>query len=192
MEQLLEAPDDSPRGLRDRAMLELLYATGLRVSELVGLRVEEVAAAREDRPGFVTVTGKGGKTRIAPFGRTADARLRAWLRDGRPELLGSPAGAGEVPWLFVTARRRPMTRVRFWQIIRAAGVAAGITRSLSPHMLRHSFATHLLERGADLRTLQQMLGHASVGTTQIYTHVTEERLRRVYDEHHPRAKRPAS
>ena len=190
VERLLAAPDGSPRGLRDRAMLELLYATGLRVSELVQLRLAHLTPAKGEVPGFVTVTGKGGKSRIVPFGRTADARIGVWLRDGRPVCLARRPDPAEVPWLFPTARGRPMTRVRFWQIVREVGEAAGVRRGLSPHVLRHSFATHLLERGADLRSLQQMLGHASVGTTQIYTHVTEERLRRVYDDHHPRAKRP--
>ena len=186
VERLLEASDDSPRGLRDRAMLEVLYATGLRVSELVRLRMKDVVPAREEVPGYLTVIGKGDKARIVPFGEVAASRLRVWLRDGRPEVL---SGKGDSPWLFVTGRGRAMTRQRFWQIVRARGAAAGITRHFSPHVLRHSFATHLLERGADLRSLQQMLGHASVATTQIYTHVTEERLRRVYDAHHPRARR---
>ncbi len=189
VERLLAVSDPSPCGLRDRAMLELLYATGLRVSELVGLQMSQLTRASDRAPGFVTVTGKGGKSRIAPFGRTANERLDVWMRDGRPSFLGDQASAN--PWLFVTARRRPMTRVRFWQIVRKTGEAAGITRPLSPHVLRHSFATHLLERGADLRSLQQLLGHASVSTTQIYTHVSEERLRRVYDAHHPRARRSA-
>ena len=189
VERLLAAPDDSPRGLRDRAMLEMLYATGLRVSELVRLRVTDVVPARDKVPGYLTVIGKGDKARIVPFGEAAALRLDAWLRRGRPRVL---ARSGDPPWLFVTGRGGAMTRQRFWQIVRASGEQAGITRSFSPHVLRHSFATHLLERGADLRSLQQMLGHASVATTQIYTHVTEERLRRVYDEHHPRAKRDRS
>lgn len=190
VERLLDVSDASACGLRNRAMLELLYATGLRVSELVGLKMAELTRARERVPGFVTVTGKGGKSRIVPYGRMAEERLESYLRNGRPSFLGE--GEPSNPWLFVTARRRPMTRVRFWQIVRRTGEVAGIARPLSPHVLRHSFATHLLERGADLRSLQQLLGHASVSTTQIYTHVTEERLRRVYDAHHPRARRPAS
>lgn len=189
VERLLEVSEPSPCGLRNRAMLELLYATGLRVSELVGLRTAQLNRARDQVPGFVTVTGKGGKSRIVPYSRTAEERLGVWLEQGRPSFLGDEAAAN--PWLFVTARRGPMTRVRFWQIVRKAGEAAGITRPLSPHVLRHSFATHLLERGADLRSLQQMLGHASVSTTQIYTHVSEERLRRVVDAFHPRARRAA-
>lgn len=189
VERLLAAPDASPLGLRDRAMLEMLYATGLRVSELVGLRVADAVPAREDTPGYVTVIGKGDKERIVPYGEVAAASLGRWLRDGRPRLLGERPGRAEPAWLFVTSRGGAMTRQRFWQIVRTRGEQAGITRHFSPHVLRHSFATHLLERGADLRSLQQMLGHASISTTQIYTHVTEERLRRVYDQHHPRARR---
>lgn len=190
--RLLAAPDASPLGLRDRAMLEMLYATGLRVSELVGLRVADVVPAREDTPGYVTVIGKGDKERIVPYGEVAAASLECWLREGRPRLLGKRPGRADSSSLFVTARGGAMTRQRFWQIVRARGEQAGITRHFSPHVLRHSFATHLLERGADLRSLQQMLGHASISTTQIYTHVTEERLRRVYDRHHPRARRADS
>ncbi len=186
VERLLDVPDDSPRGLRNRAMLEMLYATGLRVSELVRLRLKDVAPAREGSPGYLTVIGKGDKARIVPFGETAAIRLAVWLREGRPLVL---AGKVDRSWLFVTGRGMAMSRLRFWQIVRACGEEAGIRRRFSPHVLRHSFATHLLERGADLRSLQQMLGHASVSTTQIYTHVTEERLRQIYDLHHPRAKR---
>lgn len=189
VERLLAAPDDSPLGLRDRAMLEMLYATGLRVSELVGLRVADVVPAREDAPGYVTVIGKGDKERIVPYGDVAAERLERWLRGGRPRVLANRPGPADSGWLFVTARGGAMTRQRFWQILRKRGEQAGIIRHFSPHVLRHSFATHLLERGADLRSLQQMLGHASISTTQIYTHVTEERLRRVYDQHHPRARR---
>ena len=192
VERLLAAPDDSPRGQRDRAMLEMLYATGLRVSELVGLRLTDAVPPRDGSPGYVTVIGKGDKARIVPYGEVAAGWIRSWLRDGRQHLLGTGTGRPDSVWLFVTARGGAMTRQRFWQIVRARGEEAGITRRFSPHVLRHSFATHLLERGADLRSLQQMLGHASVSTTQIYTHVTEERLRRVYDQHHPRAKRADS
>ena len=129
---------------------------------------------------------RGDKERIVPYGEVAATWLASWLREGRQRLVGNDAGRADSPWLFVTARGRAMTRQRFWQIVRARGEEAGIARRFSPHVLRHSFATHLLERGADLRSLQAMLGHASVSTTQIYTHVTEERLRRVYDQHHPR------
>lgn len=189
VEQLLAAPDGSPRGLRDRAMLEMLYATGLRVSELVRLRLRDAVPPRSGAPGYVTVIGKGDKERIVPYGEVAATWLESWLREGRQRLVGNDPGRADSPWLFVTARGGAMTRQRFWQIVRTRGEQAGIARRFSPHVLRHSFATHLLERGADLRSLQQMLGHASVSTTQIYTHVTEERLRRVYDQHHPRAKR---
>ncbi|CAI8047165.1 Tyrosine recombinase XerD [Geodia barretti] len=175
VERLLAAPDDSPLGSARPGMLEMLYATGLRVSEL--------------GPGYVTVIGKGDKARIVPYGDVAAASLESWIREGRPRVLGKRGRETGSPWLFVTARGGPMTRQRFWQIVRTRGEQAGIPRRFSPHVLRHSFATHLLERGADLRSLQQMLGHASITTTQIYTHVTEERLRRVYDEHHPRARR---
>ena len=133
--------------------------------------------------------GKGDKERIVPYGDVAAESLERWLRGGRPRVLAKRPGPADSSWLFVTARGGAMTRQRFWQILRKRGEQAGITRHFSPHVLRHSFATHLLERGADLRSLQQMLGHASISTTQIYTHVTEERLRRVYDQHHPRARR---
>ena len=189
VERLLEAPDDSPLGLRDRAMLELLYATGLRVSELVGLPLGGVVFGKDGAPGYLTVVGKGNRERIVPFGSAAETRLSEYLRNGRRALL---AGRGESPAVFVTARGGAMTRIRFWQIVRRYQTLAGIERPLSPHVLRHSFATHLLERGADLRSLQQLLGHASVSTTQIYTHVSEERLRQIYDRHHPRAKRAGS
>ena len=189
VERLLAAPDDSPLGLRDRAMLEMLYATGLRVSELVRLRVADVVPAREEAPGYVTVIGKGDKARIVPYGDVAAASLASWMREGRPRVLGQGTRETGSSWLFVTARGGNMTRQRFWQIVKTRGEQAGIPRRFSPHVLRHSFATHLLERGADLRSLQQMLGHSSISTTQIYTHVTEERLRRVYDQHHPRARR---
>lgn len=192
VERLLAAPDDSPLGLRDRAMLEMLYATGLRVSELVGLRTTDVVAARDDTPGYVTVIGKGEKERIVPYGDVAAATLEVWMAEGRPRIVGERGPRAGSSWLFVTIRGGAMTRQRFWQIVRTRGEQAGIPRRFSPHVLRHSFATHLLERGADLRSLQQMLGHASISTTQIYTHVTEERLRRVYDQHHPRARRGGS
>ncbi len=165
VDRLLEQPDVSaPRGLRDRALIELLYATGLRVSELIG---------------------KGAKQRIVPMGDEATAWVRRYLRDGRPALLGKRSS----PRLFVNARRGGpgLTRVGFWKILKAYGRGAGVTAALSPHMLRHSFATHLLERGADLRAIQMMLGHADLSTTQIYTHVLQQRMRTVYDRFHPRA-----
>lgn len=179
VERLLAAPDVAePRGLRDRAMIEVLYATGLRVSELVGLRTGDVNL----EGGYLTSTGKGEKQRLVPLGREATGWVRRYLRDGRPVLLTRPS-----PFLFVNARGgRSMTRMGFWKILRTYGRAAGITRTISPHVLRHSFATHLLDHGADLRAIQMMLGHADVSTTQIYTHVLEARLKSVYDRFHPR------
>jgi len=180
VDALLDAPDTAtPEGLRDRAMLETLYATGLRVSELIGLRQEDIHLDA----GYLLCRGKGRKERIVPLGRSATGWLRKYNSKARPELARESSS-----WLFLS-RRGQMTRQRFWQIIKARGVQAGIQRKISPHVVRHSFATHLLERGADLRSLQLMLGHADIGTTQIYTHVSRERLRRVYDEHHPRAKK---
>ena len=179
VERLLQAPDDTqPLGLRDRAMLETLYATGLRVSELVNVAT---AGLRLD-PGFVRVWGKGSKERIVPLGSSARGWLQRYLIDVRPRLDHRGHEA-----LFLTVRGGPMTRQHFWQLLRRYGRSAGIARQLSPHVLRHSFATHLLEHGADLRAVQAMLGHASVTTTEIYTHVTRERLRQLYDEKHPRA-----
>jgi integrase/recombinase XerD len=181
VEALLAAPDVStPLGLRDRAMLELMYASGLRVSEIVGLPRDAV-----DRDsGVLRVTGKGGKQRLVPFGRSAARWLAKYLEDARPVL-----DRKRSPHLFLSARAGGMTRQRFWQLIEGYGRAAGITGTLTPHSLRHSFATHLLEHGADLRALQMMLGHADIATTQIYTQVSRSRLRRVYDEFHPRAGR---
>ncbi len=161
----------TPRGRRDRALLELLYATGLRVSELLALTLAQVDIAG----GVLTTMGKGRKERMVPFGDEAAARLRRYLRDGRPTLLGAHTS----PRLFVNARGGPLSRMGFWKILRDYGVQAGIGRAISPHVLRHSFATHLLERGADLRAIQMMLGHADLSTTQIYTHVLDERLRSV-------------
>jgi integrase/recombinase XerD len=176
---LLAAPDvTTERGLRDRAMLELLYATGLRVSELVGLRLVQLRL----QGGYLVAFGKGGKERVVPIGEVAEAWLRRYLGAVRPAL-----ARGRPDAVFVTARGGAMTRQAFWGIVKRYGRAAGIRRPLSPHVLRHSFATHLLEHGADLRAVQAMLGHADISTTEIYTHVHRERLRRVYDEHHPRA-----
>lgn len=181
VEKLIAAPDIStPEGLRDRAMLETLYATGLRVSELISLRTEDV----HFDAGYLRCIGKGRKERIVPFGRAAKKWIKRYISKGRGEL-----ARGSTPWLFLSRRGSCMTRQRFWQILKACGRQEGIKRKLSPHVVRHSFATHLLERGADLRSLQLMLGHADIGTTQIYTHVSRERLRRVYDQHHPRARR---
>lgn len=179
VDRLLAQPDTSkPRGLRDKAMLEVLYASGMRVSELVALKPGDL---RLDE-GYLTCVGKGDKERIVPVGHDATDWLRRYLREGRTALLhGRPS-----PWLFVNARGGRLSRVGFWKILKTHGVTAGITRQISPHVLRHSFATHLLERGADLRAIQVMLGHADLSTTQIYTHVLEARLRAVYDKYHPR------
>jgi len=179
VERLLGAPDTkSSMGLRDRTMLETLYATGLRVSELVSLRLDDLHLDA----GYLRCLGKGRKERIVPLGRSAAGWIRRYLRRGRPGVTGRSGS-----WLFPNRLGTRMTRQRFWQILRSCGTKCGIRQRLSPHVVRHSFATHLLERGADLRSLQLMLGHSDIGTTQIYTHVSRERLRRVYDQHHPRA-----
>ena len=181
VERLLAAPDAStPHGLRDRAMLELLYASGLRVSELVGLPRDAVDLAS----GILRVTGKGGKERLVPFGASAARWIARYLADARPAL-----DTRRSPVLFLSSRGAAMTRQRFWQLLEGYGRAAGIRSRLTPHGLRHSFATHLLEHGADLRALQMMLGHADISTTQVYTHVSRSTLRRVYDQFHPRAGR---
>ena len=182
VDRLIAQPDVStPRGLRDRALIELLYATGMRVSELLTLRPADVNLDAS----YLTCTGKGDKQRIVPFGDEAGAWVTRYVREGRPALLGRRSS----PRLFVNARGggAGLTRVGFWKILKAYALQAGLTRTLSPHMLRHSFATHLLERGADLRAIQMMLGHADLSTTQIYTHVLEQRMRSVYDRFHPRA-----
>ena len=180
VDALLAAPDVSvPRGLRDRALIEVLYATGLRVSELVGLRLADV---RLD-DGYVQCLGKGHKQRVVPLGDAAVSWVRRYLADARPVLLRRR----ESVWLFVNARGgQRLSRIGFWKILKAYGQRIGLRAQLSPHVLRHSFATHLLERGADLRAIQAMLGHADLSTTQIYTHVLEARLRQVYDQFHPR------
>ena len=181
VDRLIAQPDvATPRGLRDRAVIELLYATGMRVSELVALRPADVQLEAS----YLTCTGKGDKQRIVPIGDEAAAWVKRYLQQSRAVLLGRRRSAR----LFVNARGGGvgLTRVGFWKILKNYARQAGITRSLSPHMLRHSFATHLLERGADLRAIQMMLGHADLSTTQIYTHVLEARLRTVYDAFHPR------
>ena len=179
VEALLAAPDvGEPAGLRDKAMIELLYATGLRVSELVGLRTEQVNL----RQGAVRVRGKGDKERLVPLGDEAQAWLGRWLSDGRPVLLRGKAS----PMLFVSVRGASMSRQAFWTTLKAQALRGGIARNVSPHVLRHSFATHLLNHGADLRALQLMLGHASLSTTQIYTLVAKEGLKRLHALHHPR------
>jgi integrase/recombinase XerD len=180
IDKLLQAPDGStPTGIRDRAMLELLYATGLRVTELCRVGVSELNLDI----GVLRTTGKGNKQRIVPVGRSAIAAVRKYLETARPRIL---KGRGS-RFLFVTARGGAMTRQAFWKLLAAHGRRAGIYRNLTPHVLRHSFATHLLEGGADLRSVQTMLGHADISTTQIYTHVMRSRLRRTLDDHHPRA-----
>lgn len=181
VEALLEAPDRGrPLGVRDRAMLELTYASGLRVSEVVSLPRDRVDLS----DGILRVTGKGGRERLVPFGRSASKWLALYISQVRPALDRKGSSS-----LFLTPRGSSMTRQRFWQLIEGYGRAAGIRSRLTPHRLRHSFATHLLEHGADLRALQMMLGHADIATTQVYTQVSRSRLRRVYDEFHPRARR---
>jgi integrase/recombinase XerD len=181
IEALLAAPDPStPRGLRDRALLETLYSTGMRVSEATGARLDAVHL----KLGYMRCTGKGSKERVVPLGSQAVRWLERYLREARPAL--DPRGAS--PLLFPGRNGRPLSRQGVWKSIRAHGRRAGIRGRLHPHRVRHSFATHLLENGADLRAVQQMLGHADISTTQIYTHVNRERLRRLYDEHHPRSR----
>ena len=180
IEALIAAPDKSrPTGLRDFAMLELLYATGLRVSELCTLRMTDLEA----QFGVLRITGKGNKQRLVPVGRPALEAVDQWIQMGRKALLKQRAS----PYLFVTARGGAMTRQMFWTLLKGYGRKAGIFYHLTPHVLRHSFATHLLEGGADLRSVQAMLGHADISTTQVYTHVMRSRLRNTVDEHHPRA-----
>jgi integrase/recombinase XerD len=180
IDRLLEAPDPgTPAGARDRAMLQLIYASGLRVSELCELQLSDF----NEEAGVVRVVGKGNKQRLVPVGRPAIQAISAYQRDARIALLKSRASK----YLFVTVRGTCMTRQGFWKLLRGYGTKAGIFRRLTPHVLRHSFATHLLEGGADLRSVQTMLGHADISTTQIYTHVMRSRLREVLDLHHPRA-----
>jgi integrase/recombinase XerD len=180
VDKLLAQPDTStPRGVRDKALIELLYATGLRVTELLSLKPADIALDA----GYLTCIGKGDKQRIVPLGHAAADWIRRYTAEARPALLKGRKSA----WLFVNARGGGrLSRVGFWKLLRDYGIKAGVPRGLSPHVLRHSFATHLLERGADLRAIQMMLGHADLSTTQIYTHVLEARLRAVYDKFHPR------
>lgn len=180
VDALLEAPDvDTPEGLRDRAMLEVLYATGLRVSELVGLVAAQLSLSR----GLVRVVGKGDKERLVPLGEEALSWLQQYLAESRPLLL---EGHGPVDAVFVSRRGKALTREGFWHVIKRHAASAGLSSSPSPHTLRHAFATHLLNHGADLRVLQLLLGHSDLSTTQIYTHVARERLKQLHQNHHPR------
>ncbi len=184
VERLLDAAGGrTPLELRDRAIVELLYASGLRVSELCGARLENLDLEN----GFVRVTGKGNKQRLVPVGARAREAVDHYLRTGRPELVGKKSG-GEI---FLSVRGRRLTNQRIWQLLSALGRRAGLEKSVHPHMLRHSFATHLLEGGADLRVIQEMLGHADISTTQIYTHVDSRQLHKAHRRFHPRARTEA-
>ena len=179
VDALMAAPDDStPLGLRDRAMLELMYASGLRVSELVGLKTFHIGM----NEGVLRITGKGSKERLVPFGQVARHWLVRYLADARPAILASQ----QTDDVFVTAHGHGMGRVMFWMLVKKYALVAGIRSPLSPHTLRHAFATHLLNHGADLRAVQMLLGHADISTTTIYTHVARERLKALHAEHHPR------
>ncbi len=179
VDRLLEAPKiDEPKGLRDKAMLHLLYATGLRVSELVEMKLDQIFL----REGYVRLLGKGSKERLVPIGAEANSVIATYLNEVRSKLLSDKRS----PYVFVGTSGRPLTRQTFWKRLKSYGTQVGIQKKLSPHKLRHSFATHLLERGADLRSVQVMLGHADVTTTQIYTHVTGKRLVALHDKFHPR------
>jgi integrase/recombinase XerD len=180
VDRLLQQPDtNTVVGLRDRAMIELMYSCGLRVSELCGVRVGDLRM--ED--GCLRCIGKGDKERLVPVGKQALAIVEKYLRESRPKLLGD----GSSPCLFLHQKGGQMNRITFWKMLGTYGRRAALRKGVTPHMLRHSFATHLLDRGADLRSVQIMLGHADIATTQIYTHVVEERLKQVYKAHHPRA-----
>jgi integrase/recombinase XerD len=178
VDDLLRAPDESPLGLRDSAMLELLYASGLRVSELVSLKTYHLGM----NEGVLRIMGKGNKERLVPFGQVARESINTYLAEGRPVILGGQ----QTEDLFVTARGSAMSRVMFWMLVKKYARVAGIHSPLSPHTLRHAFATHLLNHGADLRAVQLLLGHADISTTTIYTHVARERLKSLHAQHHPR------
>ncbi|MFC1840860.1 site-specific tyrosine recombinase XerD [Thermodesulfobacteriota bacterium] len=179
VDHLLSVPDTTTSlGQRNSAMLELLYATGLRVSELVGLNLNSINL----EPGYVRTVGKGSKERIVPMGDKAREALKLYLSDGRSSLIKGK----NVPYLFLNSRGSSISRQGFWKIIKKHGIMAGITKKITPHRLRHSFATHLLEGGADLRSVQIMLGHSDISTTQIYTHISRERLKQVHEKYHPR------
>jgi integrase/recombinase XerD len=180
VDRLLRQPDKNDVvGIRDRAMIELMYSTGLRVSELCGLRVSDL----QMEPGCLRCIGKGNKERLVPVGKRALEAVQTYLREARQALARGVAS----PYLFLNQKGHKLNRIAFWKILGEYGRKAGLRKSLTPHMLRHSFATHLLDRGADLRSVQMMLGHSDISTTQIYTHVVEERLKQVYKAHHPRA-----
>ncbi|HTZ99392.1 MAG TPA: site-specific tyrosine recombinase XerD [Candidatus Aquilonibacter sp.] len=180
VDRLLQQPDtNTVLGLRDRALIELMYSAGLRVSELCGLRVDDL----QMDPGCLRCIGKGDKERLVPVGKDALVVIRKYLRTARPKLLRTKSS----PYLFLNQRGGKLDRILFWKLLAAYGRKAELRKSLKPHMLRHSFATHLLDRGADLRSVQIMLGHSDISTTQIYTHVVEERLKHAYKAHHPRA-----
>jgi integrase/recombinase XerD len=184
IDKLLQAPDmATPIGLRDRAMLEVLYSTGLRVSELLNLRISDI----DMRAGYVRCIGKGDKERLVPIGRKAIDAVEQYLARGRPKFARPAAPPPHNNVLFLTRIGRRLSRVGIWKILHDYGMRLGLRGRLTPHKLRHSFATHLLEGGADLRSVQLMLGHADISTTQIYTHVVEERLKQIYKAHHPRA-----
>jgi integrase/recombinase XerD len=179
VERLLDQPDlGEVQGMRDKAMLEVIYGAGLRVTELISLKLSEVNL----RDRYLICLGKGSKERIVPLGKEAVSAVERYLREARPRM-----GKKDGPFLFLTSRAQPFTRQGFWKLLRAYGRKARLSAKISPHVLRHSFATHLLERGADLRAVQLMLGHSQITTTQIYTHVSRERLRKVYEKYHPRA-----
>ena len=179
VEALIAAPDiDHPVGVRDRAMLEILYACGLRVTELVGLLVTEIIL----QDGVIRVTGKGQKTRLVPMGEESVDWVKKYLHESRPKILADRTSK----FLFVSNRSECMTRQTFWHLIKRYSIQAGINKTISPHVLRHAFATHLINHGADLRVVQMLLGHSDISTTQIYTHVARERLKKLHQEHHPR------
>lgn len=180
VEQLLSIHTDTPLMIRNKAMLELLYATGLRVTELITLKLNDLHLTM----GFVRCFGKGDKERIIPLGNIAKAAIKQYLNEARPSLVKRGNDKNK---LFVNHRGQPLSRQGFWKIVKTLARDAGLTKSITPHMLRHSFATHLLENGADLRAVQEMLGHADISTTQIYTHVSRARLKDIYDSYHPRA-----